>query len=243
MSRRYYAFGRKPSALIGLLLTSHLQLPTGKALGTQLKVFAYQRPPDTNQDSNPEAPAPAMTSLFMSNVLDLPGAGHVTFKIGVPNDRVGSLSMELLGWPRPYDINRIHFLGAFNPFGTDEVPYTALGGLNRANDPSHQSNRVFQGEFIYNPQASRSADVARFVLTDVGSGGEGKDDVSISTYNDAAIPGGLLVVLRVDDENYKPGCAWIEFNDGRTQVDVGGTKYSKLVLNPPDQKCSTAGWA
>lgn len=243
MPRRYYSFGRKPSAMIGLLLTSHLKLPNGASLGTQLKVFAYQRPPDTNPDSNPEAPAPAMTLLFMSKTLDLPGTGNVRFDIGVPNDRVGLLSMELLGWPRPYDINRTHFLGAFNPFGTDEVPYTALGGLNRSNDLGQQSNRVFRGEFIFNPQSSRSADVARFILTDVQSGGESKDDVSISTYNDTAIPGGLLVVLRVDDENYKPGCAWIEFNDGRTQVEVGGTKYTKLVLNPPDQKCSTTGWA
>lgn len=205
-----YVFGEKSAALIGLLVKSD-----GK-----LSVFGYQRPLGAPND---------MTQLYSSKELQLKPKESVTFRLTLAEKQQGLLTIEPLGWTRAYEVNRMHFLGMFNPFGTDEIAYQDFGGINRAR--SIPANRIFDGTFVYDPNASNPNDIAKLSLTDVESLGQSLETISVSSFAAAGITGGVLIAIRVTGANYVDGCAQIDFTSAH-KVDVtgaSGTSYGALA--------------
>lgn len=225
----YYSFGEKSAALIGLLVSS----------AGFVKAFAYNRGPLNG------GVLPAMDPVFVSDPLKLDKPGLVSFRLTLVKDkgvdpttgaklvREGLLSIEPLVWPKAYEVNRVHFLGMLNPFGTDEIPYHDLGGGNRQG--IYDPNRVFDGTFLYNPAAVDPKQRAVVTLTDVESGGQSVETVSVSDFDSSAGPGGVLIAIRVNEANRGKPCAVLEFTGGHAvQVpDKAGVNQaqSKLVLN------------
>ena len=129
------------------------------------------------------------------------------------NDKVGVLGVEVLGWPRTYDINRAHMLGQVDPFD-DEIVYPEYGGTNRPVDKP--ANRTFDVTFHYDPDGDTTV-----TLTDVDSEGMSEDTINISKLFDAATgkPGGVIVSVRVADEHHADGCVKLSFD--KANVDDG----------------------
>jgi hypothetical protein len=216
----YYGFGQKSAALLALLLTGD----------GELTVLAYRRPVRASSTK----PYDDMVPLYVSEPLKLGKAGVVPFRLTLDAKRVGLLSIEPRGWDYPYEVNRTHFLGAFNPFTTEEIPYQDFGGTNRRKGIA--ANRVFDGKFIFDPQAVAPTPVAQVTLTDVESGGQSLEAVNISAFDNPTTgkKGGVFVAIRVNEANYFDGCATLEFTGGHTvSVPVNGqaTAVSRLFLN------------
>ncbi len=211
----YYSFGEKSAALLGLLLTSD----------GRITAYAYQRPGSGN-------PPPAMKPLFVSQPLALATAGLVSFRLALSPAKEGLLTIEPRGWPAIYEVSRLHFLGQLNPFGMDEIPYADLGGVNRSG--GIPINRVFDGVFSYNPAAADSKQRATVTLTDVESGAQSVETISISAFDDNVnqIKGGLLIAIRVNEANRGAACATLEFTGGHAvQVtDAAGNLQAKTRL-------------
>lgn len=224
---RKYPFGSKSEALIGLLLTSGSF--TG---GAEVTVFAYRRPAVGELDD----PLP-MAEVFRSEPpsLKLTQKAEVPFTLTLAAGKVGLLAIEPRGWPHTYESNRAHYLGYDDPFGTDEIPYPALGGVNRAGG---LSNRVFDGVLRYDPAAADPKQRATVTLTDVESKGQSTETISIAAFDDDVnkIPGGILLSIRVTAENLADNCASLLFTGGhkvdvRTASGVLHKDLSRLVLN------------
>jgi len=204
-----YVFGEKSAALIGLLVKSD-----GK-----FSAFAYQRPLGAPND---------MTKLYASGELQLKPKEEVTFRLTLAAPQQGLLTIEPLGWTRVYEVSRTHFLGMFNPFGTDEIAYQDFGGINRArNIPA---NRIFDGTFCYDPTAANPNDIAKLSLTDVESQGQSLETISVSSFAGGGLTGGVLIAIRVTGSNYVDGCAQIDFTSAHKADVTGasGTSYGML---------------
>lgn len=205
-----YVFGEKSAALVGLIVKSD-----GK-----LSVFAYQRPLGAPND---------MAQLYTSSDLQLKPKESVTFRLTLAAQQQGLLTIEPLGWTRAYEVSRMHFLGMFNPFGTDEIAYQDFGGINRAR--SIPSNRIFDGTFSYDPGAANPNDVAKLSLVDVESLGQSLETISVSSFAGGGITGGILVAIRVTGANYVDGCAQIDLTSAHKVNVTGasGTSYGALA--------------
>ena len=217
-AQNYYDFGQKSAALIGLLLTSN-----GK-----VTAFAYERPA-----LDPTKPLEPMKEVFRSAPLKLQ-TGTVPFTLSLAPKRTGLLTLEPLGWTYAYELNRTHFLGNFNPFGADEIPFGAYSERDRREDIP--ANRVFKGVYIYDPKAEIK-DQAVLTLTDVESEGQGTEIVSISSMAspDDGVAGGVFVAIRVNVANYHDVCATLDFTGGHV-VEIASGPTSRLELKGPPEK-------
>jgi hypothetical protein len=225
-AENYYDFGQKSAALIGLLLTSD----------GEVTAFTCRRPAfDLTKSFDP------MKADYFSEPLKLK-TGTVSFTFTLAADKEGLLTIEPRGWPNVYELNRTHFLGKFNPFGPDEIPFLDkhIRGTNRAEDKP--ANRIFKGVFSYDPEASDPKQVATLTLIDVESRGQSLEEISISLLTDKVrgLAGGLLLALRVNVANFVGDCASLEFTGGhRVEVKFPGKKDAelaeRLVLTGPQK--------
>ena len=220
-AENYYAFGQKSAALLGILLTGD----------GEVTAFAYHRP--SLDITKPWDSTNDMTELYRSKPITLK-AGTVPFLLTLAPDKVGMLTIEPRGWTNIYEVYRTHFLGLPNPFGDGEIPYDKFDGTNRPAEK--EPNRVFKGVFSYDPDAIDAKQRATVTLIDVESGGQSKETISISAFDDPinSIAGGILIAIRVNVANYSDGCASLEFTGGHVvSVPIGGNLQprTKLVLN------------
>lgn len=165
-----------------------------------------------------------MTSLFEATSFKA-GTSGVTFTLTLSKPWVGLFAVEVAGWARPYEMNRAHFLGYANPFGADELEYDA------ERDPAIDANRQFK--CTYTPDG-------KLVIED--SLKSDREEIEIKALDGPGYIGKVFVVIRVTAANFQPGCASLDFTGGQ-KVTVDGKDYTRLVLNPPNPKVSTSGWA
>ncbi|MBP7480975.1 MAG: hypothetical protein KA788_00430 [Lacunisphaera sp.] len=198
----HYPFGEKSAALLGL----HLK-PDGR-----MAVFAYRRP-----QNRPQA---AMEPLYRHDLAPVTGATKAGFRLHIAADAVGLFTVEYSSWRRIYPDYVVELLGMSVPFGTDDIPYNQPefgGGTNRRHDIS--ANREIDGVFL------TENTVAELILSDVQSRG-----LTEKRYKLPQDSGDLLLTLRVDADNYRDGCAAVEFTSGHS-VLVGNKTQTRLVLN------------
>ncbi len=161
-----------------------------------------------------------MEQLYHHAFGPVPVGGRASFRLCVAADAVGLFTVEYAAWPMRYPAYVVEPLGMSVPFGVDEIPYNRPefgGGANRRHDIA--ANREIDGVFLTGGPA------AKLTLSDVQS--QGLTEKSYKLTQDF---GSLLLTIRVTAQNYRNGCASLEFTNGLA-VPVNGRPMTRLVLN------------
>lgn len=173
-----YPFGERAAALIGISLDSRGNVAVLGRSRTDLSL--------------------PMTSRFFAAPPAAPGNFEFTFT--VPPGRTGLLSIEAAGWTKAYDLNRVHFLGHAEPFGSDELQYDAQ------RPHTVPANREFTGKY--------TASTGKLELKD--SVGSSVETLDLRSLDDAAVnyTGRILVVVRMVAAHFDDQCVKLSFSGG-----------------------------
>lgn len=167
-----------------------------------------------------------MVDRFTADPVTAPnGDIKFTFTLAEKNadksKKVGLFATEVAGWIKSYEINRVHFLGHPEPFGSDELPY----GSKRSQ--TIPANRTFT--CTYSPNGD--------VLLEDGQKSV-KEHIYISSMDDPAtnFTGKIFIVVRVAAADFEDLCVKLEFHngfafDGQTKGGIAFKNKTEFSLN------------
>lgn len=175
----YYSFGERATALIGVSLDSRGY------------IFPFAR--------TRSSLASPMSDWFSATARQASANQEFTFELTDPY--FGMFNVEPAGWIKSYEMNRAHFLGYPEPFGSDEMIY------DTQRSATVKANRRFTCTYLGNGKVA-FVDGQKSVY----------ETIDITTLDDAATnyTGRILIAVRVTAANFEDKCVSLVFGGGLT---------------------------